>query len=501
MFRRQVAGLIVGFITALTLCCMFTSGLAGSQEEAKNHTPAVEKAEQKAKDAPPLSSAGQEERGAQIRKMLNDYDVKPHAPQPIPDDPPPHEGALLGFDHIVEPPDLVMVEVLEALPGRPISGERLVKPDGTISLGFYGDVYVTGMTLKQVKVAIIKHLSTYLNDDALGLEMVTDEAEIGKEATERPAIPELPKASRNPFEPDDPKDKTKPRPSSERSRSIPRPIKPRPVSGRSTATHIPVRRIRSRSAQLDLQDQQPLAPAQDPIKIPLGTQGKVTITIEPNAQESIDLPTARDAGVDQNLRRVIVSPAESPHVFVDITAYNSKNYYVLGDVLVTGKLPWTGNETVLDALQYAGGLLSSAEPKDIRVVRPARGGKPARVYKVDLDAIQNKGDVTTNYQIFPNDRLIVGRNEVVKKTAEIDRLNAPIQAVTGILLQEAFMLRALQFATADNREELLKEFVDFWTKELARPGGIKFDEQTLRDALTRKMKLTPAPLQTTPAPR
>ena len=72
----------------------------------------------------------------------------------------------------------------------------------------------------------------------------------------------------------------------------------------------------------------------------------------------------------------------------------------------------------------------------------------------------------TNYQIFPNDRLIVGRNEVVKKTVEIDRLNAPIQSITGSMLQEAFMLRALQFAAADNREELLKEFVDFWTKEL-----------------------------------
>ena len=32
-------------------------------------------------------------------------------------------------DYILEPPDLVIVEVLEALPGRPISGERLVRPD------------------------------------------------------------------------------------------------------------------------------------------------------------------------------------------------------------------------------------------------------------------------------------------------------------------------------------------------------------------------------------
>ena len=97
---------------------------------------------------------------------------------------------------------------------------------------------------------------------------------------------------------------------------------------------------------------------------------------------------------------------------------------------------------MLDALQFAGGLMPTAEPKDIRLVRPGRGGKPAKVYKVDLAAIQEKGDVISNYQIFPDDRLIVGRNEVVKKTVEIDRLNAPIQSITSSMLQEANMLRA-----------------------------------------------------------
>ena len=57
-------------------------------------------------------------------------------------------------EYVVEPPDLVLVEVLEALPGRPISGERLVRPDGKISLGFYGEVYVAGLTIPEVKEKI-----------------------------------------------------------------------------------------------------------------------------------------------------------------------------------------------------------------------------------------------------------------------------------------------------------------------------------------------------------
>ena len=80
--------------------------------------------------------------------------------------------------YVVEPPDLILVELLEALPGRPISGERLVRPDGKISLGFYGDIHVRGLTLPQIKVAIIKHMRKFLHDEMLGLAVV-DELEIG----------------------------------------------------------------------------------------------------------------------------------------------------------------------------------------------------------------------------------------------------------------------------------------------------------------------------------
>ena len=63
------------------------------------------------------------------------------------------------------------------------------------------------------------------------------------------------------------------------------------------------------------------------------------------------------------------------------------------------------------------------------------------------------------------------------------------------------MLRALQFVSVDHRDELLKEYVDFWAKELARTSGVKFDEQTMRDAFIRKMKLTPAPATGGPSSR
>jgi polysaccharide export outer membrane protein len=41
-------------------------------------------------------------------------------------------------------------------------GEHLVRPDGTINLGNYGCVYVAGLTLLQAKVAIERHLSQFI---------------------------------------------------------------------------------------------------------------------------------------------------------------------------------------------------------------------------------------------------------------------------------------------------------------------------------------------------
>jgi RNA polymerase sigma factor (sigma-70 family) len=69
----------------------------------------------------------------------------------------------------IRPGDLLVIEVLEALPGRPLTGERVVRPDGTISLGFYGDLPVAGLDRTQIKVKLVEHMQKYLTDEVLGL--------------------------------------------------------------------------------------------------------------------------------------------------------------------------------------------------------------------------------------------------------------------------------------------------------------------------------------------
>ena len=43
-----------------------------------------------------------------------------------------------------------------------IAGPHLVRPDGTVGLGIYGSVYVTGLTLQQARTEIEQHLSQYI---------------------------------------------------------------------------------------------------------------------------------------------------------------------------------------------------------------------------------------------------------------------------------------------------------------------------------------------------
>jgi polysaccharide export outer membrane protein len=220
-------------------------------------------------------------------------------------------------EYVVEPPDIIAVEVLETLPGRPITGPRLVRPDGKINLGFYGDVYVAGLTTVEIKEKVILHLRKYINDEVLGLVVVEEN------------------------------DKTK-----------------------------------------------------------------------------------------------IIPPVESNRVFVDIEAFNSKVYYVQGDVGVPGRLPVTGNETVLDAINYAGGLLPTASQVNIRLVRPAPPGACCEsILPVNLAAIINAGDTTTNYQLMPGDRIVVYRDPIVRTTIFIDRIASPFNSVLNTMFQYSLTAR------------------------------------------------------------
>lgn len=66
---------------------------------------------------------------------------------------------------------LVSVQIGSTVGQQQIAGEHLVGPDGMVSLGTYGKVFVAGMTQGQARLAIERHLSQYLEEPEVAVDV------------------------------------------------------------------------------------------------------------------------------------------------------------------------------------------------------------------------------------------------------------------------------------------------------------------------------------------
>ncbi len=59
-----------------------------------------------------------------------------------------------------------------------IAGEHLVRPDGTVSLGIYGSVYVAGMTLAESKATLERHLAAHIYRPEINVDVLAYNSKI-----------------------------------------------------------------------------------------------------------------------------------------------------------------------------------------------------------------------------------------------------------------------------------------------------------------------------------
>ena len=90
----------------------------------------------------------------------------------------------------------VNIAVAESRAMQLVRGPHLVRVDGTVSLGVYGSVYVDNMTISDAKAAIERHLSQFLVDPEVSLDIsgynskvfyvISDGAGVGETVTRLP---------------------------------------------------------------------------------------------------------------------------------------------------------------------------------------------------------------------------------------------------------------------------------------------------------------------------
>ncbi len=77
----------------------------------------------------------------------------------------------LQLKQILKSPQ-VMVSLVSDQAKQHVSGEHLVRPDGTVSLGVYGNVYVAGLTLSSAKRVIEQHLGDFIHGPEVTVDVL-----------------------------------------------------------------------------------------------------------------------------------------------------------------------------------------------------------------------------------------------------------------------------------------------------------------------------------------
>jgi polysaccharide export outer membrane protein len=129
----------------------------------------------------------------------------------------------------------------------------------------------------------------------------------------------------------------------------------------------------------------------------------------------------------------------NPEVQVDVLAYNSKVIYIVADGGGSGesvvRVPFTGNETVLDVMSQVDGLSEVACKNYIWVARPGpHGSDVAQKMFVDWRGITQDAITTTNYQLLPGDRIYVKADAMIAADSFIAKFTVPMSRIFGVIL-------------------------------------------------------------------
>ncbi|MDZ4821500.1 MAG: polysaccharide biosynthesis/export family protein [Planctomycetota bacterium] len=247
--------------------------------------------------------------------------------------------------------DVIAVSVIGTLPDAPISGAYVVQPGGIVNLGVpYGAANVAGLTVEQAQENLRRLLLQHIREPLVSVSLV------------------------------------------------------------------------EMSGSQQIAGQHLVGPDGT---VTLGSYGSVRVV-------GLNLMQAK-----QIIERHLSNFLENPEVSVDVFAYNSKVYYIITEGAGSGdsviRLPVTGNETVLDAIANVNGL-QSVSSKRIWIARPTPGADGVQILPVDWQAVATSGATSTNYQLMPGDRVIIGEDKLVATDTKLAKIFAPVQRVLGLTL-------------------------------------------------------------------
>ena len=117
-----------------------------------------------------------------------------------------------------------------------------------------------------------------------------------------------------------------------------------------------------------------------------------------------------------------------PKVSVRVISYLSKVYYVHGQADAPGPRPYTGRDTLIDAVLDAGiGFMSWTSR--VTVTRPSHDDTPARTLLVNIDQMLKTGDWSDNILLEPDDIVFIPPTPLAWVGQRVQELLYPVSPV------------------------------------------------------------------------
>jgi polysaccharide export outer membrane protein len=299
--------------------------------------------------------------------------VGPQVPPPLGESVPTEMDKSALPVYTVEPPDILLIEVLKVLPkppyhieandvltievegtsdAAPISGRFIVDTNGNVDLGpRYHKVHVVGLTIDEASDAVRQFLLEIVRNPDVSLSLFQSTAL-------------------------------------------------QPISGEHLVS-------------LDG-------------TVNLGTYGMVFVA-------GMTLNEAK-AAVEEQLGKFLDHPQVSISVFAYNSKVYYVITEGAGQGDLVARLPITGNETVLDAVSQINGL-SRLSSKNIWIARPTPGGAGCdAILPVSWKEITKGAATATNYQILPGDRIFIAENKLIAFDAGLNHIIAPFERIMGFTL-------------------------------------------------------------------
>ncbi len=153
----------------------------------------------------------------------------------------------------------------------------------------------------------------------------------------------------------------------------------------------------------------------------LRPDGYITLHLLGDVFAAGKTPTQLAAEIEEKILRYY----QDISVQVQVTGFNSKKYYMAGETS-PGPRPYTGNDTVLDAVLGAG-IARTAWPEYLTVLRPNEQGDLIRRMTVNIKDMYEKGDLQYNAVLEEGDIVFMPINPFAAVGVAVQNLLAPVQ--------------------------------------------------------------------------